>query len=291
MTTPAQPLELVEPLHVALVATAPHLPLILCNGGFMSSLKAVEAQARDLSVIKDAVGAQSAANLLQRATTAGTQLNKQRLELIRPFQDQIDAINMAAKGPAGRLEVVKGSLKVSQTNFNNEQRRLAQEAEQARQAELRRLEEIRLQEAAALKRKADEIAEQVRKENEARTKVVEAAKAAGLPIVEAEPEEVWDEVIDEPVQKSETELAIERLKFAPAPVVAKAQGVRETVVLFPVVRDASKLPEMFFTRTPKISAIQSVFCKGWRDGDAIPVLDGVEFQVQRNTVSTGRNGF
>ena len=93
------------------------------------------------------------------------------------------------------------------------------------------------------------------------------------------------------MMKSATELEIERLKYAPVAAPVKAQGVREVVVLFPIVRDVSKLPEMFFTRTAKLAAIQSVFCKGWRDSDPIPVLDGVEFEVQRSTQSTGKGAF
>lgn len=289
---PAQPPELVEPLHVALVATVPHLPLILCNGSFMGTLKQVEAQTKGLTVIKDAVGNQSAANLLQRATSAGTQLNKQRLELVKPFQDQIDAINAAAKGPAGRLDAVKSSLKTSQTNFNNEQRRLAEEAERARQAELQRLEEIRLSEEKAAQQKAVQISEQIRKQNEAAAKLVEEARLAGLPVVVIAEEENFDEA-PEPVAivKTETERQIEAIRFAPVVAPIKASGVREVTALVPFVTDVAALPDIFVDRIPKIAAIRSTFCSGFKKGDAIPVLSGCRFEVQTSTQSTGKSAF
>lgn len=282
--TPAAQTPEAPPLHVALVAPAPHLPLILCTGGFMATLATVEAQTKELAVIKDAVGNQSAANLLSRATKAGTDLNRQRLELVRPYQDQIDAINLLAKQPGARLDAVKAALKVSQTNFVAEQRRLAEDAERARQAELRRLEAIRLQEEAAAKRKAEEIAEQVRK-------VQEAAKAAGLPLEPTpELEEIWDELPPEVPQKTETERQIEAIRFAPA-VVAKAQGVREVTSLVPFVTDVNKLPDIFVEKSAKIAAIRSTFCAGHKKGDALPVLDGCRFEEQTTTVSTGRSAF
>lgn len=283
MTTAAQTPE-APPLHVALVAPAPHLPLILCTGGFMATLATVEAQTKELAVIKDAVGNQSAANLLSRATKAGTDLNRQRLELVRPYQDQIDAINLLAKQPGARLDAVKASLKVSQTNFVAEQRRLAEDAERARQAELRRLESIRLQEEAAAKKKAEEIAEQVRK-------VQEAAKSAGLPLETELETEIWDELPPEVPQKTETERQIEAIKFAPAVVVAKAAGVREVTSLVPFVTDVNKLPDIFVEKTAKIAVIRSVYCAGHKKGDALPVLDGCRFEEQTTTVSTGRSAF
>lgn len=278
-------------LKVSLVLPQPQLPLVLCSTGFMTTLANAEAEAKSLTTIKDAVGAQAAASLLQRATTAKNQLNKQRLELTRVYQQQIDVINAAAKVPDGRLDNIKRMLSKAQTDFALEQARLTREAEAKRLKDLADLEAKLAKERKEAADKAAAIAEQVRKDAEAAQKLRDEAIKAGLPIVE---EEVWVE--EEPAevevpQKSATELAIEAVKFAPAVEVVKAAGVRMIVTLCPHVRDVNKLPDMFVTKTAKLAAIQSVFCRQWADGDPIPVLDGVEFEVQRSTQSTGRSVF
>ena len=289
MTAPAQTLELVS-VDIAPIARPTH-NLIVADAAFLSTLKAVEATVAALK-ITDAISLQAAADMQARLTTAGKTLENTRVQLKAPFLALNKQIDAAAQPVQLRIDLAKRALSIAQTNYVAEQRRLAEEAERARQAELRRLEAIRVAEEAAAKKKADEIAEQVRKQNEAAAKLAEEARLAGLPVVVIAEEENWDE-IEEPVtvMKSATELEIERLKYAPVAAPVKAQGVREVVVLFPIVRDVSKLPEMFFTRTAKLAAIQSVFCKGWRDSDPIPVLDGVEFEVQRSTQSTGKGAF
>lgn len=287
MTPPAQTLELVS-VDIAPIARPSH-NLIVADAAFLSTLKAVEATVASLK-ISDAQSAQQAADLQSRLTGAGKTLENTRVQLKAPFLALNKQIDAAAQPVQLRIDLAKRALSVAQTNWIQERRRLAEEQERARLAELRRLEAIRLAEEAAAKKKADEIAEQVRKENEARAKVVEAARVAGLPI--EVPEEVWDEPIEpEPIQKTETEVAIERLKYAPVATVIKSVGVREVTTLVPFVTDVNKLPDCFVDKTPKLSAIRQTFCAGFRKGDALPVLDGCRFEVQTTTQSTGKGGF
>lgn len=289
MTAPAQTLELIE-IPITEIARPNH-SLILADIKFLATLKTVEATVASLT-ITDAQSAQCAADLLTRLTSAGSALEKQRVALKAPYLTLMKAIDEAAKAPAFRIEAAKRTLSTAQTNFAIAQRKLAEEAERARQAELDRLERLRLAEEKAAREKAARIAEDLRLKQEADAKAAEAARVAGLPpppppIVE----EVWDEEVPEAPQKTETEKQIEAVRYAPAPVVVKASGVREIVVLYPHCEDINKVPDAFVKKEFKLAAVQATFCRGWKDGDTLPVLDGVRFEIQRSTVSTGKSGF
>jgi hypothetical protein len=273
-----------DQLLVPAVLTAPSHDLILCSTGFLTQLREVEAQVTALK-ITDAQSAQHAANLLTRLTGAGKALDKQRLELNAPYEAQIRATNASAKEPAAKIETLKSALKTASVNYDREQARLAREAEAARQAEIRRLEAIAETERKAAAEKARMIAE------EADRLRVEAEKA-GLPLVSQE-EDDWgeSEPAPEPPQPTEAEKALAAVKFAPVAAPAKVAGVKYKTTLVPHIEDVNKLPDIFVTKTAKIAAIRSTFCSGWVDGDGIPVVPGVRFEVQRTMESTGKSTF
>ncbi len=257
-------------------------PLRLATPGFIAQLVDVEQRIAALK-ITDAATAQEAATLQQRLTTAGKILEETRVKLNAPVLEQQRKINAIAKIPAERIERAKTALKTALTAFDNEQRRLAQEAERARQAELARLEKLRLAEEAEVARKAAELAKQAA---EARAKAEAAAKATGAPPIQemdfgsAEPAE--------PPPKTETEKAIEAVKFAPAVVTPKPSGIAWKVTLVPTVTDVKALPDLFQIRTANMAAIRATFCAGYREGEPIPTCPGCAFEVKREPVSTGR---
>ncbi len=257
-------------------------PLRLATPTFMASLVEVETKIAALK-ITDAATAQEAATLQQRLTTAGAMLEATRKKLKDPVLEQGRKIDAIAKVPADRIERAKTALKNALTAFDNEQRRLVQEAERARLAELARLEKLRLAEEVAVKAKADELAKQAA---EARAKAEAAAKAAGAPPIpemdfgSAEPAE--------PPPKTETEKAIEAVKFAPAVVVAKPQGIRWKITLVPTVTDVKALPDLFVIRTANMAAIRATFCNGFREGEPLPTCPGVAFEIRKEPESTGR---
>jgi hypothetical protein len=257
----------------------------------MTTLKSVEATVSTLK-IHDAQSAQQAADLLTRLTGAGRVLEKTRTDLKAPYLALNKQIDDAARGPQARIERLKRTLDTAQTAFSAEQARLAREAEAKRQADLRALELKLAQEKKEADDRAAAIAEQVRKQAEAAEEARKQAVAAGIPIVE---EEVWDEeeavVPEEPPQKSETEKAIEAVRFAPAVAVVRSSGVREVTTLVPFVVDVNKLPDMFVDKTARIAQIRSVFCAGFKAGDPMPILEGCRFEIQTSTQSTGRNTF
>lgn len=288
MNNTAETLELIE-VPIADIARPTH-SLIVADSKFLASLKTVESTVAAFK-ITDAVSLQAAADLQTRLTGAGGLLERTRVQLKAPYLALNKMIDAAAQPVQARIDLAKRALSVMQVNYSAEQRRLAEEAERNRQAELRRLEQIRLQEEAAAKKKADEIAEQVRLKNEAATKLAEQARIAGLPVVQAVEEECWDAPEPVVVMKSETEVAIDRLKYAPVAAPVKAQGVREVVTLFPHLVDINLVPEPFITKTLKLAAIQATFCRSFKKGDKIPECSGIRFEVQESTVATGKGAF
>ncbi len=288
MSDQATVLELVE-IQIDPIARPSH-SLILADTAFMTTLKQVESTVETIK-ITDAQSAQQAADLLTRLTKAGTALEAQRVAIKRPYLTLMAAVDAAAKVPQARIDAAKRTLSKLQTDFAMEQARLARELEIKRLKDLADLEAKLARERKEAADKAAAIAEQVRREQEERAKVVEAARVAGLPVEETED---WGDTVTvdpEPVAKTATEIEIEAVRFAPAPVVAKPVGVKTVVTLFPRVKDIDLIPAPFITKTFKLAAAQATFCRGWREGDKLPECPGLEFEIQREVRSTGAAGF
>jgi len=335
-----------QPLHVEVVL--PPAPYALASSGFLATLQQVEAEIAAM-VVETPQDAQAAANLQSRLTTAGNALEKQRKALKEPFLEAGRKIDEAAKAPAARIEAAKGAVKRLLTAYDQEQQRIAREAEAKRQEELRQLrlkaeaeERERQRVAAELAAKAAPLA-QIPDETVALianynpTQLVAGYQKVGdlyaprvgcsdtspiydgpaVFITAAAAEKQAQEIVaaarnfgrnttanveimefDDapempatPPQKTETEKRIEELQHAPAVVAPKPAGVSFRALLVATVTDASKLPDIFVDRVPKMKAIRAALCDGWKDGDPLPVLDGVKFEVSRTPVSTGRNIF
>ena len=254
--------------------TLPPAPHILANTSFLTTLAQVEKQVEELHVI-DATTAQAAADLTTRLTSAGNQLEKTRKTLKQPFIEAGRAIDAAAEGPSRRIDDAKRRLKDSLAAYHAEQQRLAEEAERKRQAELRRLEDLRRKEEEAERQKQAEIAEAARK----------AAESAKVDVVDIDDEPA------EPAPKTEVQKQLEAVAYAPVVAPAKPVGVSYRVFLSFVVEDVNKLPEVFVEKTAKVAAIRATFCNGWKEGEPMPVCDGVRFEVKRDVMSTGRTKF
>lgn len=272
-------------------AITPATPLVLCDAGFLNTLAQVELAVARINVT-DATTAQAASDLLQRLTTAGTKLEKARTDLKAPFIAKGREIDTAASAPNSRIESAKRAIKHKVAQFDLEQQRLAREAEEARLAELRRLEAIRVEEERQAREKAEALARQA----EAARLAAEAAIAAGKPAVvdmdfDDGPPAPANATIEYGPPKTATELAIEKVRFAPAAPAAKPAGVafRTTLVIESI--DVSKLPDVFVTKQANERAIRATFCQGYRDGDPVPECAGVVFRVSREVASTGRAVF
>ncbi len=256
-------------------------PVVLADSRFLETLAQVEAQVAALAINDDA-GAQAAADIQIRLTTAGKKLDATRKGLKAPFIEAGRLIDAAAREPMERIEAAKDKLKQRLTAYVIEQDRRAREAEAARQKELARLEAIRLAEEKEAKRLADEA---MRLQREQEAAALEAAEEGDVLLLEdsLEPEA--------PREKTETEKAIEAVRYAPAPVAAKPIGVSFRVTLVPTVTDLAALPDQFVIRTPNTQGLIATFCTPWKEGSAVPTCPGVSFEIKREPVSTGRRMF
>jgi len=240
-------------------------PLVLASPGFLQTLAKVEQDIASLQ-ITDAATAQQAADLQSRLTAAAKTLDTQRKALNKPFDDQIAAINAAAKQPAQRIELAKQSVSKALTAFAVEQQRLQREAEMKRQAELKALQE----QAAKEKAEADRLSAE--------------AKAA---VTTDASEEDWGAPAPVVVAPTETEKKIAAIAVPAVRVTAPA-GVAMRVTLEAIVEDIEKIPPMFIERTVKLRAIVSTYCVKWSENQPLPVCPGIKFEIKRSTVSTGR---
>lgn len=263
------------PLEVVL--TLPPAPLVLATGGFLSSLAAVEAELAATTSLTTQEAAQQCATIQSRITTAESILEKQRKALKAPFKAAGEAIDAAAAEPFARLAAAKQRVKSLLTAYDEALRIKAANEERARQAELKRLSDI----AAAEKAEADRQAAAIAADLAAKA---EAARAA-MPDIEVME---MDDEPPAPVQKTETEKAIERLQHAPVPVAPKPVGIAFKVTLIPTVVDIAKVPDIFVTRTANMQALRSTFCTGFSEGQVLPTCAGVEFIIKREPVSTGK---
>lgn len=235
---------------LVLSPTLPPAPLTLASAQFLHDLAQAE---RDIAhiIIKSPEDAQRAANIQRVLTTAGKTLEDTRKQLKDPFIKAGQMIDEAAKAPANRIDAAKKSVAGKLVAWEMAVRKAAQEAEAARLAELRALEE---------KRKAEELAN---------------APRAGV--------EDFDAFDDVPAPKTATAVAIER---ASVPVVApKTSGIMYRTRLLHRVVDINKLPAELVVRTANDAAIRAMHCVTWKDGSPLPVCPGVVFEVERTAVT------
>ncbi len=274
-------------LPITIAPVIPPAPYVLADPAFTSTLSDCEKRIAELK-ISDTSSAQAAADLQVRLTRAGKDLEAKRLELLRPALDWQNLINATARPVTSRIEAAKKVLSDGLSDFKIEQDRIAAEAERARQAEIARLERIRLAEERAAKAEADRIAKiQADAEAARLAKLSEQQKQEEADL--AFPDEIVEDL--PPPEKTETEKALEVARFTPAVVAAAPSGVafKETLVIDRI--DVNKLADIFVIRTPKEAAIRAAFTVGWASGQPIPECSGVTFKIDRKTVSTGRAKF
>lgn len=267
--------------QITVAPITPATALVVCDAPFLHTLATIEREIGHM-VLATPQDLQNASNYLQRLTTAGTKLEAARKKVKQPFLDKCSEIDAAARAPAVRIEAAKANVKIKVTAYDKEQQRLAVEAEKARQAELKRLEAIRHDEERVAQEKADELArlaDEAAAQQKAKWDVPDFDDGDG-------------EIHLEPVPpKTETELAIERVKFAPAVAAPKAEGVAWRTTLLIDSIDIANLPDIFVIKTANEKALRATFTQGYKEGDAMPECAGVKFRVHREPVSTGRAVF
>ncbi len=256
----------------------------------MAALAVAEQRAAKLRV-SDQASAAEAAVLQAELTKAGVALEKDRLALLRPFIDAQNAINTAAKTASARISLTKGAVNAQLVSWDTAQKKLAEEAERLRQAEIKRQAEERQKELNRLETlRREEIAEADRRAAE----LIRAQPPAPPP--SAASIDLDDEDIDDgpgeppaPVQ-SQTEKDLVSLRhapiFAPPAVVApKVAGLVFRSSLKIASIDINVLPESFIIMTPNETLLRATYVTGWKEGAPIPVCPGVVFEIVKTPVS------
>ena len=55
--------------------------------------------------------------------------------------------------------------------------------------------------------------------------------------------------------------------------------------------DATKVPDQFLIKTVNLNAIRALYCVGYKEGQPLPVMDGIKFAVVKTSVPTGKEEF
>ncbi len=263
---------------ITLSPVLPAEPLVVCNSSFLHTLAVVEREIAGLK-ITDEQSAQAAANIQQRLTSAGNVLEATRANVKAPFVAKCKEIDAAARAPALRIEQAKTAVKRLLTTFADEQEQAAAKAEEARRAELRRLEAQHQEEQRLARIRADELAKQA----------AELAAKSRAPVMDLEFDEPAPADLAPP--KTETEKQIDAVRYAPVAAPVRPVGVAFKVRLLIDKIDLDKLPETFVIRTANEAGIRTTFCTGWKEGEPLPVCPGVTFKMDKQPVSTGRASF
>lgn len=254
-----------EPTSIIVSGDMPATPMVLVDTPFVRELMDAEQLVAGLQITNSTHQALSG-KLLNDLTKAGTKLEQARKAIKEPFLEYGRKIDATAATVQRQIDAVKQQLSGKMRVFQIEQDRLAREAEEKRQAELRRLEQQRQAEERERQRLADEEAARIRA---AAPKVQELDLDLPAPAPTA------------------VEQQIAAVHAAPALVAPKPAGARWNVSLKFEVQDVTKLPTEFVIPTANLPKIRGLTA-GWREGQPIPVLPGVRFYEDRQFQGTGR---
>lgn len=239
------------PRDVSVALTVPAAPTVILKAEVVSKIDDIAATAAVVE-IADADSAQLAADYIISATTLEKEMRAAVKEAKKPADEYVDAITAAVKDHTARLANAKASLQQKAALWQAQESARLRREQEARDAELRR------QVAEQRKREADQRAAE------------EAARLANLP--------------PPPPMAPAPEPAISIVVPAAS---TKPSGLRFRCTLLPLVVDASKIPDAFVTREPDMPKIRRHFCAPWREGEALPVVPGLEFTIDRTAISAG----
>lgn len=238
---------------------APSMPVVLLDSKFISALATIEAQAQSL-VVDTKEDADKAGALLVRAQNADKALEDNRQQVKKPFLEMGKAIDAAARKEAERITKIKSTIKRRIMDWNAKEQARLQAEEEARQAELRRLQEE--------KRRQDEEA-------------AKAAKAAETIEMDFDSLEIEMEM-----PKTEIEKKIEDLQFGQQLSKPEApSGIHYRTYLKWEVVDVNQVPDVFIVREINRAEINRVLCNGYKDGDPIPNVPGLKFEVVKQPIA------
>lgn len=251
---------------VPVVPKATTAPLVLVDASALAAIAHAEQRVGALK-ITDIATYQGAVSLLNDLTISATKLEKTRTELKAPFLEIGKKIDACAKGAADRIETLKRKVRGEIQAHDTRQREEAARIERERQAEIARLE-----------------AEKLRQQQEA------AKKAAALAAQNAPTDLDFADDAPPEAPKTAIDARLEALKFAPAAPAPAVSGLSFRVRLLARVVDVAKIPDAFVTRSANEKLIRETYCVGFKEGDKLPELPGVTFEIDRQPISNGKGG-
>jgi predicted nucleotidyltransferase len=262
--------EVVEALQI--VAVLPETPVVLANASTMQVVAQLEASAAAVAKVTDAATDKAAWETLSLATKLEKQIEDSRQKVKAPFYDLGCKIDAAAKTVSARVKAAKAVVQRGLDGYRAEQ-------ERQRVLEQQRLQR-ELEEAHRKRIAAEKALEAERRENDRLAREAEAAMAKkNVPVFDL------DELEEPPVAEARAQVDVVAATRVPA-VVAKPAGAQWRVTLNPEVIDARLVPESLLKpREADLVKIRQVYCVGFKDGDKLPEVAGLKFNVQRTPIA------
>lgn len=311
-----------------IVSELPPMPMLVLSGDVLSHIDRLVliGQAKAVTTAEQA---EVMGKTLLDALDTERSLESRRMELKRPLLDLGNRIDALTRTPKDKLAgAIRSMRSLLQTFQRAEQERKDREA-QARQDELNRLERERVAAIEQLRKEAvareNAIAQAKKDAEEVERKAVEDAKATAAaaalaartpaaPAAEADDMDIL--LVEDPVvaaREKVNALVVEQAAFAlagpagdaniqaieqkqaiilaaPVAVMAKPAGITFRTVLKMKVVDVSKLRSPYSYLVANEPLIRTNYCTGYKDGDPLPVLDGVRFIVDKQPVDARRGG-
>lgn len=258
---------------------APAMPCVVLEANTVEAVANLAQAATDV-VVKDAESAAEAARMLSNITRLARDIENAREEAKRPFFQFGKRIDAVAKVPATTLANALNAVRAKITAYQVEIDRKARE-----EAERVRKEQERLAaEAARLAREAARVAEE-------KARAAEAARLAALP--PTDDDDMADLVADieaDDIAEQQAAVAAQVVQIAtkPVPAVPAPQGIYFRTTLRHTVKDVDKLPRNLVTITANDAEIRRLFCVGWKEGDPVPAIAGLEFTVDKTPIAGRR---
>lgn len=213
---------------------------------------------------------------LVQVNGAIARLEELRLGMTRPIDQGLKAIRAFFAGPTERLERAKNQIKRAMIAYDEEQRRIAAEAQRRAEEEARKERDRLAAIAAEAQRKADEKAAEERRQ-------AEAARAAGDLAAAAKHEQKAERVEQRAEERVETLQTVASTIVAPVieRETPKVKGISGRRVWKFRIKDASKLPrEYTMPDEKKIGGVVRAM-KGDTRIDGVEVWDEPDLSASR----------
>lgn len=289
----------------AIVVPATNVPavtdwVVVVEQSTMKLIANLAAREKALAQVTNGDEANAASAMLQEVTDLGIAIEKSRKEAKDPFWKVGTMIDTAAKEPKADLDTLKASLKTKLRPYNlkvEEERRVAEAQKKAEEERLAK-EQRDAEEALLKAQQAAELAAQQAREAQ------KAARIAALaPKTEAPPKDdtpapmqasagsvLRSQLVAQAAAANLKQIKEQR-REAPKAIVAaappKVLGLATTVTLTPSLVDISRVPETYLKpREVDWAVVRKVHCTGWKDGQELPQVPGLLFEVKRDVRSS-----